>query len=262
MQQLTDLMTAISHPTRRTIIGQLASGGPARFLEVAKPFDTALNAVTKHLKLLERAGLIERRKQGREVFISFRGEPLREVAGWVHEYERFWNERLDQFEQYFKDKKEKNSPPATNKGEDKMPKSKKTLEFKFERIIPASPGEVHDAWLNPKIPGNPWHEGDKLILDPKIDGLFYWLISGTSHYGRFTEVARPGRIQHTWVSPYTLGEESTVTVTFRKKGENTLMTLVHSGLPDTDGGRKHEKGWTYFLDIFPQQFGNAARKRK
>ena len=104
MDQLSNVLSAISHPTRRAIIGQLANG-PARFLDVAKPFDTALNAVTKHLKSLERAGLIERRKQGREVYISFRGEPLREVAGWVHEYERFWNERLDQFEQYFKDKK-------------------------------------------------------------------------------------------------------------------------------------------------------------
>lgn len=104
MDQLTNVLTAISHPTRRAIIGQLASG-PARFLDVAKPFDTALNAVTKHLKLLERAGLIERRKQGREVFISFRAEPLRQVAGWVHEYERFWNQRLDSFEQYFRDKR-------------------------------------------------------------------------------------------------------------------------------------------------------------
>jgi DNA-binding transcriptional ArsR family regulator len=106
MDHLSDVLTAISHPTRRAIIGQLANG-PARFLDVAKPFDIALNAVTKHLKLLERAGLIERRKQGREVFISFRGEPLREVAGWVKEYERFWNERLDQFERYFEDKKAK-----------------------------------------------------------------------------------------------------------------------------------------------------------
>jgi len=106
MDQLTDILTAISHPSRRAIIGQLA-GGPARFTDIAKPFNTALNSVTKHLKLLERAGLIERKKQGREVFISFRGKPLRQVAGWVHEYERFWNERLDQFEHYFKDKKKK-----------------------------------------------------------------------------------------------------------------------------------------------------------
>src|SRR5471032_3004110 len=106
MHQLTDVLTAISHPTRRAIIGQLANG-PARFTDIAKPFDTALNSVTKHLKLLERAGLIERRKQGREVFISFQGAPLRQVAGWVHEYERFWNTHLDQFERYFANKKQK-----------------------------------------------------------------------------------------------------------------------------------------------------------
>jgi DNA-binding transcriptional ArsR family regulator len=106
MDQLTNVLTAISHPTRRAIIEQLANG-PARFLEIAEPFDTALNAVTKHLKLLERAGLIERRKQGREVLISLRGEPLQKVAGWVHEYERFWNTHLDQFERHFKNQKPK-----------------------------------------------------------------------------------------------------------------------------------------------------------
>jgi DNA-binding transcriptional ArsR family regulator len=106
MDQLTNVLTAISHPSRRAIIEQL-SRGPARFLDVADRFDTALNSVTKHLKLLERAGLIEREKRGREVFISLRGEPLEEVAAWVHEYERFWNERLDQFEHYFKTKKAK-----------------------------------------------------------------------------------------------------------------------------------------------------------
>jgi DNA-binding transcriptional ArsR family regulator len=104
MTQLSDVLAAISHPTRRAIIDRLAKG-PAGFLEIAKPFDLALNAVTKHLKALERAGLIERRKQGREVIISLRGEPLKEVAGWVHHYERFWNEQLDQFEQHFKNKK-------------------------------------------------------------------------------------------------------------------------------------------------------------
>lgn len=106
MDQLSHVLTALSHPTRRAIIKQLA-GGPARFLDIAKPFDTALNAVTKHLKLLERAGLIVRKKQGREVMISFRAEPLREVAGWLQHYERFWNERLDEFAQYFGDRKKR-----------------------------------------------------------------------------------------------------------------------------------------------------------
>jgi uncharacterized protein YndB with AHSA1/START domain len=140
--------------------------------------------------------------------------------------------------------------------------SAKTIEIKVERTIPAAPGEVFDGWLNPKIPGNPWNMAEKLLLNPKVDGFFYWNAKGISHYGRFTEVARPGRIQHTWVSPNTLGEESTVTVIFKKQGEDTLMTLVHSGLPDTDGGRGHEKGWNYFLDLFPLQFTDASRERK
>jgi DNA-binding transcriptional ArsR family regulator len=108
MELLTDVLSAISHPTRRAIIGRLASG-PARFLDIAEPFDVALNAVTKHLKLLERAGLIEREKRGREVLISLRPEPLRLVAAWVHEYERFWNEKLDEFEGHFKAKRRKRS---------------------------------------------------------------------------------------------------------------------------------------------------------
>lgn len=107
MDQLSDVLTAISHPSRRAIIGQL-SKGPARFLDVAEPFDTALNAVTKHLKVLERAGLIEKKKQGREVMISLRAEPLRAAAEWVHEYERFWNERLDEFALHFRNRKGKN----------------------------------------------------------------------------------------------------------------------------------------------------------
>ncbi len=111
MTELSDVLTAISHPTRRAIIDRLARG-PAGFLELAKPFDTALNAVTKHLKMLERAGLIERKKRGREVVISLRGEPLKDVAGWVHHYERFWNEQLDQFQHHF----------ATRPGKGKKPK--------------------------------------------------------------------------------------------------------------------------------------------
>ena len=103
MEQLTEVLSAISHPTRRAILGRLAHG-PARFLDIAEPFDVALNAITKHLKFLERAGLIERERKGREVVISLRPDPLRLVAGWVHEYERFWNERLDEFEGYFKQK--------------------------------------------------------------------------------------------------------------------------------------------------------------
>jgi uncharacterized protein YndB with AHSA1/START domain len=139
-----------------------------------------------------------------------------------------------------------------------MTNDTRTIAVTVERTILASPAEAFDAWLDPKIPGNPWNMADKLLLNPTVDGLFYWAIKGTPHYGRFTRVERPGRIEHTWMSPYTSGLESNVTVTFQEKGKDTLMTLVHSGLPDTDGGRTHEKGWNYFLDLFRARLPDSS----
>jgi uncharacterized protein YndB with AHSA1/START domain len=124
-----------------------------------------------------------------------------------------------------------------------MTTSPKTVEIKVERTILAPPSEVFDAWLDPKIPGTPWYENEKLIVNPKVDGLWYWVsLGGTPHYGRFIEIARPGRIQHSWMSRNTLGEESMVTVTFQNKGEGTFMTLLHSGLPNEAMAKAHEKG--------------------
>ena len=81
-----------------------------------------------------------------------------------------------------------------------MSESKKTLEFKFERKIPAPINEVFDSWLDPKVPGTTWNAAEKFVMDAKVDGLFYWLLKGTSHYGRFTEFSRPNRLEHTWMS--------------------------------------------------------------
>lgn len=126
----------------------------------------------------------------------------------------------------------------------------KTIDLKFERIIPAGPAEVFDAWLGARVPGSPWQEHDELILQPHRDGLWYWKIHGIGHYGRFLEVDRPGRLSLTWVASTTLGWETTLTTTFEPHGQGTRMTLVHTGLPDNEGGRGHEEGWTSFLETF------------
>jgi uncharacterized protein YndB with AHSA1/START domain len=137
----------------------------------------------------------------------------------------------------------------------------KTIAIKVQRTIPAPRGEVFDAWLDPKVPGTPWNAAERFIIETKVDGLFYWSLKGTAHYGRFTAIDRPDRLQHTWVSPNTLGEESMVTVTFDERGEETLMTLVHSDLPDTERARGHEGGWNYFVGVFREQFGDGSRKK-
>jgi uncharacterized protein YndB with AHSA1/START domain len=130
----------------------------------------------------------------------------------------------------------------------------KTLTVKVARQIPASPAEAYDAWLDRKVPGTPWHENRKLILQPKVDGLFFWKYSTTPHYGRFTQLKRGSIIQHTWMSLYTNGRESVVTVRFKKKGDGTAMTLTHTGLPNNADGKGHDGGWTYFMDKFAKGF--------
>jgi uncharacterized protein YndB with AHSA1/START domain len=138
----------------------------------------------------------------------------------------------------------------------------KAADVTVERTIPAPPSEVFEAWLDPKIPGTPWHEHQKLIVDRKVDGLWYWLTLGnTPHYGRFLEIERPARIRYSWMSANTLGQESIVTVTFEKKGDDTLLTLVHAGLPNEAMVKAHEKGWSGIVDELHTSFGSGARRK-
>jgi DNA-binding transcriptional ArsR family regulator len=91
---------AISDPTRRAIISRLARG-PARISDVATPFPMSLTAVCKHVRVLERAGLVRRTHHGRENTLELSAEPLREVGRWISRYERFWNDRLGRLEEFF-----------------------------------------------------------------------------------------------------------------------------------------------------------------
>lgn len=136
----------------------------------------------------------------------------------------------------------------------------KTIDINVNRMIPASPEEVFDVWLNPKSPGSPWHGMKKAILQPQVDGLFYRMHQSDggdfelAHYGRFTNVDRPRRIQHTWVSQHTRGLETLVTLTFEKQGQETLLTLRHENIPDDEMGRMHEPGWEHYLESLAGQF--------
>jgi DNA-binding transcriptional ArsR family regulator len=103
---LDHVIVAISDPTRRAIIGRLARG-PARISDVARPFSMSLTGFCKHVKVLERAGLVRRTRQGRENTLELSAEPLRDVARWISSYERFWNARLDRLEGFFAAKQEK-----------------------------------------------------------------------------------------------------------------------------------------------------------
>lgn len=135
-------------------------------------------------------------------------------------------------------------------------------EFSVTRTIPAPAEKVFDVWINPKSPGGPWFGGEKLIMNAAVDGLFYSLVKHEGrcwpHYGRFIEIDRPRRVSYTWVSEATKGLESVVTLDFRPQGDETEVTLTHSGLPDDEMGRRHKDGWTWILNMLAE--GMAARK--
>ena len=94
---LDDALTALADETRRAILHRL-SKGEARVTEIAAPFGISLNSVSKHIRILERAGLVKRRVAGRDHFLSFDPEPLHEVGSWVERHRALWTRRLDALE--------------------------------------------------------------------------------------------------------------------------------------------------------------------
>lgn len=99
---LSATFAALADPTRRAILSRLA-GGETSVKELARPFQISAPAVTKHLKVLERAGLISRGKHAQWRPCKLDAGPLREVSDWVETYRRFWEERLDRLEDYLRE---------------------------------------------------------------------------------------------------------------------------------------------------------------
>ena len=107
---LSQVFAALSDPTRRAILARL-SKGEASVNELAAPFEITLPAVSKHLKVLERAGLIERTRDAQWRPCRLRAEPLKTAAEWIDHYKRHWEESFDRLDAYLKklQKKEKRS---------------------------------------------------------------------------------------------------------------------------------------------------------
>ena len=98
---LSTTFAALADPTRRAILARLASG-EATVTEVAAPFDLSLPAISKHLKVLQRAGLVEQGRQAQWRPCRLTPEPLRDVADWVGQYKRHWEASLDRLDEYLR----------------------------------------------------------------------------------------------------------------------------------------------------------------
>lgn len=139
------------------------------------------------------------------------------------------------------------------------------IEITVTRMIPAQAPEVFDTWMDPKSPGGPWFGPERVIINPAVDGLFYFAVKHEgrtwAHYGRFIKIERPSAVEYTWVSEATKGLESVVLVTFAARGNQTEVTLRHSGLPDDDMGRQHQDGWAWVLSMLSERFGSGQPAR-
>jgi DNA-binding transcriptional ArsR family regulator len=100
--ELSTTFAALADPTRRAILARLASG-EASVTEIAQPFDMTLPAVSKHLKVLERAGLIRRGRRAQWRPCRLRADRLKDVADWVGEYRKLWEQRLDRLDDYLQE---------------------------------------------------------------------------------------------------------------------------------------------------------------
>ena len=103
---LSATFAALADPTRRAILARLAAG-EATVTELAAPFDMSLPGISKHLKVLERAGLIARGREAQWRPCRLEAAPLKDVSDWVERYRRFWEERLDRLDAYLQQLKTK-----------------------------------------------------------------------------------------------------------------------------------------------------------
>lgn len=103
---LSSTFSALADPTRRAILARLASG-EAPVTELAKPFEMSMPAISKHLKVLEHAGLITRGREAQWRPCRLEAGRLREVADWVEHYRRFWEQSLDRLDEYLQELKSK-----------------------------------------------------------------------------------------------------------------------------------------------------------
>src|SRR6266513_3632901 len=116
--RLSTTFAALADPTRRAILARLASGETS-VMKLAEPFDMSLPAVSKHLKVLERAGLIERGREAQWRPCRLRATPLKGVADWVEYYRRHWEESFDKLDSYLKELQRKNRSQETQRKEKK-----------------------------------------------------------------------------------------------------------------------------------------------
>ncbi len=278
--RISTTFAALADPTRRAVLARLTAG-EATVTDLAEPFEMSLPAVSKHLKVLERAGLIARGRQAQWRPCRLQAGPLKDADEWLEEYRRFWEESFDRLDAYLGELKTKGTNAAVTSPEGRRtrmaersnaPTTSTERELVIERVFDAPPELVWKAWTEPERMMRWWGPNGFTVPVCKIDfrvggrvlfcmrspeGQDYW------NTGTYEEIVPLERIvysdsfadEHGNVVPATHYGMSTdfplemrVTVTFEEVAGKTKMTLRHAGLPAGENRDMAGQGWNESFD--------------
>ena len=242
---LSEILKAVSDPTRRSILTTLCQQGGSRVTDLADNYAMSLNAVSKHIKVLEQAGLVTRQTLGRAHWIEANLSQVDVVDSWLESLRSIWQLRLEKLNE------------VLSNGEENMA----DLTVNVVKTINAPIHKVFDAWLDPvmlsqfilPMPGMPHpdvqndvREGGKFVITMQVGN------DKVPHSGEYLTINRPNMLVFTWVSPFSM-EGSQVTIRFNEvEGDKTHIELVHVRFVDEESRTNHEGGWGHILDSLNQ----------
>lgn len=242
---------ALSDRTRREIL-RLVARGSRTVGELAGPFEMSLAAVSKHIQVMEAAGLIRKERSGRVRRCSIDVGSLQEASSVIDEYGKFWSEQLSSLNDYLQDAGDIRSKEA----------DMDVPVLVVRRTIRARRESVYNAWTNPDIMARWFYAGDdwsaKVQANPRVGGSYRVdMLTGSgsvySHTGTYLEMRPPERLSFTWNSPSV--KDTTVVLEFVDLGDATEIILTHSFLPTEKDRHDHSDGWIGCLSHLEQVLG-------
>jgi uncharacterized protein YndB with AHSA1/START domain/DNA-binding transcriptional ArsR family regulator len=270
--------SALSDPTRRAILARVASSGETSVIELGKPFAMSLPAVSKHLKVLERAGLIQRGRAAQWRPWRLVAGPLKDAADWLDEYRRYWEESFDRLDDYLKELRTKDKRILRGK-EKKMAAGSNAVVAEpqehvlvIERIFDAPRDLVYKCWTESEhlrrwtgprgfstiVHAYDFRPGGHLRLHMRApDGTEHW------QSGTFREIVPPERIVRTFVWTDAEGNptrpETVLSLTFEELGGRTRLTLHQAGFKSVIARDEHRGGWSSSLDLLAEYLATTQK---
>jgi len=250
---LDAIFAALAHPIRRAILERLAEGD-CTVGELARPHDVSLPAISKHLRVLEDAGLLEQTPTGRVRRCALKGAPLSAAFSWIVQYRIFWEDMLDGIA-------EKLEPGGTTMTTAKSKTRTTTGTVRLRRVFKAPRERVFNAFLDPDafakwIPPN-GYTAHVYKFEPKVGGShrmsFSSLDKTDTHFfgGKYLEIKPNERLRYTDKfesdNPEMQGEMR-VTVTFKDMPGGTEVRIVQEGIPKAILLEGATMGWSQSLE--------------